>query len=159
MLKDIKVRAEHKEEKRLLNHFIRVDGKQQLLFDLSEAMLEHPEGIIKEILYLIVGQARLEALVEEAKQTGPFRRAVQTRIGSSYSHHYRQILPPLLEVLEFRSNNARHRPLIDALEVVKTYLEAEHRTFYPMDALVPMQDVILPAIQSWVRQPNRSGNL
>lgn len=106
VLKDVKVRAEHKEEKRLLNDFIRVDGKQQLLFNLSEAMLAHPDGIIKEILYPIVGEARLKALVEEAKQTGPFRRAVQTRIGSSYSHHYRQILPPLLEVLEFRSNNA-----------------------------------------------------
>ena len=159
VLKDIKVRAEHKEEKRLLNDFIRVDGKQQLLFNLSEAMLAHPDGIIKEILYPIVGEARLKALVEEAKQTGPFRRAVQTRIGSSYSHHYRQILPPLLEVLEFRSNNARHRPLLDALEVVKTYLEDEHRTFYPMDALVPMQDVIPPVMQLWVRQPNHAGNL
>ena len=159
VLKDIKVRAEHKEEKRVLNDFIRLDGKQQLLFNLSEAMLAHPDGIIKEILYPIVGEARLKALVEEAKQTGSFRRAVQTRIGSSYSHHYRQILPPLLEVLEFRSNNVRHRPLIDALEVVKTYLEDEYRTFYPMDALVPMQDVIPPAMQSWVRQPNRSGNL
>ena len=159
VLKDIKVRAEHKEEKRVLNDFIRVDGKQQLLFNLSEAMLAHPEGIIKEVLYPIVGEARLKALVEEAKQTGPFRRAVQTRIGSSYSHHYRQILPQLLEVLEFRSNNVRHRPLIAALEVVKTYLEDEHRTFYPVDAIVPMQDVIPPAMQSWVRQPNRSGNL
>jgi len=159
VLKDIKVRSEHKEEKRLLNDFIRVNGKQQLLFDLSEAMLKYPDGIIKEVLYPIVGEARLKALVEEAKQTGSFRRAVQTRIGSSYSHHYRRILPPLLEVLEFRSNNARHRPLIDALGVVKLYLEDEHRTFYPMDALVPMQDVIPPAMQSWVRQPNRSGNL
>ncbi len=159
VLKDVKVRAEHKEEKRLLNDFIRVNGKQQLLFDLSEAMLKYPDGIIKEVLYPIVGEARLKALVEEAKQTGPFRRAVQTRIGSSYSYHYRQILPPLLDILEFRSNNARHRPLIDALGVVKTYLEDDHRTFYPMDALVPMQDVIPPAMQSWVRQPNRSGNL
>ena len=159
VLTDIKVKAERKEEKRLLNDFIRVDGKQQLLFNLAEAMLEHPEGIIEEVLYPIVGQARLKALVEEAKQTGPFRRAVQTRIGSSYSYHYRRILPPLLEVLEFRSNNERHRPLIDALKVVKTYLEDEHRTFYPMDATVLMEDVIPPAMQSWVRQANRSGIL
>ncbi|RMG76285.1 MAG: Tn3 family transposase [Chloroflexi bacterium] len=159
VLKDIKVRAEHKEEKRVLNDFIRVDGKQQLLFNLSEAMLAHPDGVIKEILYPIVGEARLKALVKEAKQTGPFQRAVQTRIGSSYSHHYRQILPPLLEVLKFRSNNARHRPLIDALKIVKTYLEDEHRTFYPMGTIVPMQDVIPPAMQSWIWQPNRSGNL
>jgi len=122
-------------------------------------MLNHPQGVIKEVLYPIVGQARLEALVEEAKQTGPFRKAVQTHIGGSYSYHYRRILPPLLKVLEFRSNNKLHRPLIDAIEVVKTYLEDKHRTFYPIDAIVPIQDVILPAIQYWVRQPNRAGTL
>jgi len=80
-------------------------------------------------------------------------------IGGSYSYHYRRILPPLLEVLEFRSNNERHRPLIHALDVVKTYLEDPHRTFYPIDAVAPMQDVIPPAMQSWVRQPNRTGTL
>lgn len=159
VLQDIKVKAERKEEKRLIKDFIRVDGKQQLLFNLAEAMLNHPQGVIKEVLYPIVGQARLEALVEEAKQTGPFRKAVQTHIGGSYSYHYRRILPPLLKMLEFRSNNKLHRPLIDAIEVVKTYLEDKHRTFYPIDAIVPIQDVILPAMQSWVRQPNRAGTL
>lgn len=156
-LKDIKLRAESREKKRLLNDFIRVDGKQSLLFDLADAMLTHPDGIIKEILYPIVGQARLEALVEEAKRSGTYQRAVQTRIGGSYSYHYRQILPPLLDVLEFRSNNERHQPLIEALKVVQSYLEDDHRTFYPMDVTVPMTDVIPPAMQDWVRQPNRSG--
>lgn len=159
VLKDIKLKAESKEKKRLLNDFIRVDGKQRLLFNLAEAMIENPDGVIKEVLYPIVGQARLEALVEEAKHTGTYQRAVQTRIGGSYSYHYRRMLPPLLEVLEFRSNNERHRPLINALKVVQTYLEEEYRTFYPMDAIIPMNDVIPPAMASWVCQPNRSGTL
>lgn len=159
ILKDIRLRAEHKEEKRLLADFIRVDGKQKLLFDLAEAMLEHPEGIIEEILYPIVGRARLEALVEEAKKTGTYRRAVQTRIGGSYSYHYRQMLPPLLEVLEFRSNNELHRPLIHALQVVETYLEEKKLVFYPQDATIPIENVIPTAMQTWIHQRNHAGRM
>ena len=67
VLNDIRVRAKYKEEKRLLNDFIRVNGKQQLLFRLAETMLENPNDIISEVLYPVVGEARLQALVEETK--------------------------------------------------------------------------------------------
>jgi hypothetical protein len=30
----------------------------------------------------------------------------------SYQAHYRRLLPPLLETLEFRSNNEAHRPVV-----------------------------------------------
>ena len=87
VLQNIRVKAEREEKKHLITDFIRVEGKQRLLFDLAEVMLNHPQGIIEEVLYPVVGQARLEALVEEAQQTGTYRQAVQTRIGSSYSFH------------------------------------------------------------------------
>ena len=129
------------------------------MFDLAEVMLAQPEGIIEDVLYPVVGRARLEALVEEAQQTGTYRQAVQTRIGSSYSYHYRQMLPPMLEVLEFRSNNARHQPLIAALKVVETYLEDKGRYFYPMEAAVTVAGVIPGVLQTWIYEPNRSGKL
>ena len=157
VLQNIKIKAEREEKKHLIADFIRVEGKQQLLFDLAEVMLNHPDGIIEEVLYPVVGQARLEALVEEARQTGTYRQAVQTRIGSSYSYHYRQMLPPILEVLEFRSNNARHQPLIGALKVVETYLEDKGRYFYPIDAVIPIDGVIPGVLQTWIYEPNRSG--
>jgi len=146
VLKDIQIRAEYREEKRLLADFIRVEGKQQLLFRLAEAMWEQPQGIIETVLYPIIGRARLEELVEEAKQTGTYRHAVQTRIGGSYSYHYRRMLPPLLEVLTFRSNNERHQPLIQALKVVESHL-ADNRRFYPVDIVLPIQDVIPNTLQ------------
>jgi hypothetical protein len=34
---------------------------------------------------------------------------------SSYSHHYRRVVPVLLDVLSFQCNNERHRPVMDAL--------------------------------------------
>lgn len=70
VLKDIRLRAKYNEEKRLLNDFIRVDGKQQLLFRLAQSMLDNPDGIISEVLYPVIGEARLQALVEESKNKG-----------------------------------------------------------------------------------------
>jgi hypothetical protein len=37
---------------------------------------------------------------------------------ASYSHHYRRVIPALLQALEFRSNNKMHQPLIRALDVI-----------------------------------------
>jgi hypothetical protein len=68
-------------------------------------MWDKPDGIISEVLYPLIGEARLQALIEEAKNTGVYQQSVQTRISVSYAYHYRQILAPLLEVLQFRSNN------------------------------------------------------
>lgn len=157
VLKDIRIRAKYNGERRLLKDFIRVNGKQQLLFRLAEAMLENPEGIISEILYPVIGEARLQALVEEAKNTGVYQQSVQIRITASYAHHYRQILPPLLEVLRFRSNNEEYQPLIDALKTVETYLSRKD-SYYPKNALILLDNVIPKQWQSWVYQTDRRGN-
>ncbi len=73
VLRDIRLRAEYREERKLLADFIRVGGKQQLLFRLAEAIWEHPDGIIREVLYPLVGQERLRSLVQEAKNNGNYR--------------------------------------------------------------------------------------
>jgi hypothetical protein len=36
----------------------------------------------------------------------------------------------LLDVLEFRSNNATHRPVIDALALITRYAKAGNLTYY-----------------------------
>ncbi len=156
ILKNIRVRAQYNEEKRLLHDFIRVGGKQQLLFRLAEVMLENPDGIISKVLYPVVGEARLQALVEEAKSTGLYRQSVQMRITASYTYHYRRILPPLLEVLRFRSNNEQHQPLIDALKTVEKHLKRKE-AYYPRKAIVPLDDVIQKQWQNWVYQADKSG--
>jgi len=78
VLKDIQIRAEHREEKRMLRDFIRVGGKQRLLFRLVEAMHRHPQGVIGEVLYPLIGQERMQALLEEVQHTGPYRRGSES---------------------------------------------------------------------------------
>ena len=155
-LRDIRLRAKSRVEKRLIADYIKVGGKQQLFFRLVQAMQAHPNGIIKDVLYPIVGTERLEALVAEAQQQGTYHQSVQTRISGSYTHHYRQILPHLLGVLNFRSNNEQHKPLIEALVVVAAYLE-EKDAFYPVGQEVPLDDVIQKQWQHWIYQKDRNG--
>jgi len=156
ILKDIRVRAKSKEEHRLLHDFIRVNGKQQLLFRLAQAMFDHPDGIIRDVLYPVVGEDRLKALVEEAKHSGVYQHGVQTHITASYTHHYRQILPVLLDVLRFRSNNDQYHPLIEALKTVEQYMRRKD-AFYPQHAAIPLEDVIQKQWQSWIYQSDKSG--
>ncbi len=156
VLNDIRVRAKYNEEKHLLKDYIRVNGKQQLLFRLAETMLENPDGIIRDVLYPVIGEARLQALVEEAKNSGVYQQSVQVRITASYSHHYRQILPPLLDVLRFRSNNEQYRPLIDALKIVEKYMPRKS-AYYPKKIIVPLIDVIPKQWHDWVYQEDKRG--
>jgi hypothetical protein len=71
------------------------------------------------------GEQTLRELVHEFKTRGPvYRRTVQTTLRASYTGHYRRGLIALLEVLEFRSNNSAHRPVIDALGLISRYAKA-----------------------------------
>ena len=155
VLKDITLRA-NRVEKEILFDCIRVGGKQQILYRLVQAMWDHPDGIISKVLYPLVGKDRLHSLVEEAKNKGTYRQSVQSRISGSYTYHYRRILPPLLDVLTIHSNNEQYQPLVDALDVVATYLE-EDDAFYPANLEVPMDDVIQKQWQSWNYQQDRRG--
>jgi hypothetical protein len=149
VLNDIRLRAKQRVEQELLIDFIRVDGKQQLLFKLAEAMWDNPEGIIRDVLYPLIGKKRLKQLVEEAQQKATYRRSVETRISGSWTHHYRPLLPLLLNVLHFLSNNTLHQPLIKALELIAAYLD-EIDPYFPKEEGVPLDDVIQKQWQGWI---------
>ena len=66
-----------------------------------------------------------------------FERNVRLVTRNSYGHHYRRVVPLLLEALEFKSNNDRHRPVMRALELLK-----KHRERIPSDEDVPLEGVV-----------------
>ena len=135
-------KAERKVEKALVDDLKRVHGKTGMLYRLAEASLDHPTGVVQEVIFPVVSEATLRDLVKEWKATGPFYRAhVQTVMRRSYRAHYRRMFPPLLATLEFRSNNATHQPLIRALALLKQYLPSRVRT-YPVEEDVPLEGVI-----------------
>jgi len=89
------------------------------------------------------GEQALRELVHEFETKGPlYRRTVQTTLKASYSNHYRRGLIELLDVLEFRSNNATHRPELDALDLIKRRADAR-LTYYPAGESVPTHKGLL----------------
>ncbi|SFJ81416.1 Tn3 transposase DDE domain-containing protein [Thermoflavimicrobium dichotomicum] len=141
----IGARAERKVEKEILHDLKKVSGKTNLLFRMAETALEHPDGVIKEVLFPVVNEQTLRDLVKEMKHTGPaFRQKVYTVMRSSYGSHYRRMVSDLLDVLEFRSNNDIHKPVIEALELLKKYANTAHR-YYAESDYIPIEGVVRTA--------------
>jgi TnpA family transposase len=138
----IGARAERRVERELLEDIKRVSGKHNLLFEVADASLTHPDGIVREVVFPVVSEQTLRDLVREWQATGPtYRTTLRTVIRNSYQGHYRRMVPRLLATLEFRSNNERHRPVIRALELVKRFADTKLRCF-PVDEEVPLEGVV-----------------
>ena len=90
----------------------------------------------------IVNEQTLRDLVAEYKaQGGAYRQKVQEVMRSSYRNHYRQILPALLEVLDFHSNNTAYQPVIEALAIVREYVSSRI-AWYPLEVSPPLEGVV-----------------
>jgi hypothetical protein len=90
-------------------------------------------------------------------QSGPiYRRSLRTMIRSSYAGHYRRMVPKLLDALDFRSNNAVHRPVIDALALVRRYAATRLRHI-PAHEMVPMEGVVRPLWRDAVMDTGDNG--
>lgn len=63
----IGARAERRVEKEILNDFRRVTGKANLLYRIAEAAVESPDGVVREVLYPVVGEQTLKDVVKEFK--------------------------------------------------------------------------------------------
>jgi TnpA family transposase len=137
----IGARAERRVDRELRDDLKRVSGKQNLLFELAGAALDQPDGVVREVVFPVVGEQTLRDLVKEWKATGPtYRTTLRTVIRNSYKGHYRRMVPQILQALEFRSNNRRHRPVIQALDLLKRYADTKLHTF-PVEEDVPIDGV------------------
>ena len=138
----IGARAERKIERELLDDLKRVGGKHNLLFKLADATPAQPDGVVRDVVFPVVDEQTLRALVKEGKATGPtYRTTLRTVIRNSYAGHYRRMVPQLLATLELRSNNERHRSVMQALELVKRFVGTKLRTF-PIEQEVPLDGVV-----------------
>ncbi|NJK43342.1 MAG: DUF4158 domain-containing protein [Pleurocapsa sp. SU_196_0] len=104
--------AENRVQKRFLRAFRRVAGKNKLLYKLAKAARAKPQGRVEDVIYSAVPAAVLEEVIREAEADGSFERTVRLATRNSYGRHYRRVVRLVLEALEFRCNNDRHRPII-----------------------------------------------
>ena len=136
----IQAHADRRVTQELVNAFKKVTGKENILFAIAEASCDRPDEAVRDVVYPVVngGEQTLKELVHEYKTKGPvYRRTVQTKLKASYTGHYRQGLIRLLEVLDFRSNNTLHRPVLEALELIERHAAKQRITYYPLGEFVP----------------------
>lgn len=142
IIQRIGTRAERRINKELVDDFKQVTGKTNLLFRIAEVAVAQPSGVIQNVIYPVVSQQTLRDLVKEYKSTGlAYRQRVYTVMRASFASHYRRMIPQLLEMLEFRSNNDIHRPVIVALELLKKYAQSQAR-YYEKEEEIPIDGVL-----------------
>ena len=149
-LVDLLIEVVHKAGSRARNRVVKaftteiehVHGKAGLLVKIAEAACLRPEGVVRDVVFPAAGGAGvLAAIVREHKASGGFERRVHTVLRASYLRHYRRMLPAVLGVLEFHSNNAVHRPVLDALDWLRRTHDDGRRIIRP-HAGVPLDGVI-----------------
>ena len=139
----INARAEKKVTDHFVAEFTRVRGKAGLLGKIAAASLGRPEGTVREVVYPAAGgEKTLKDLVAELKATNAeFARSKREVFKSSYSNHYRRGLMDLLGVLQFRSSNDRHKPVIDALKLIERHKDSA-TTYLPLGETIPLDGVV-----------------
>jgi TnpA family transposase len=153
----IGARAERRVENELLDDLKRVTGKQNLLFEVAGAALENPDGVVRDVVFPVVDEQTLRDLVREAKATGPaYRTTLRTVIRNSYKGHYRRMVPQILQHLEFRSNNEHHRPVLQAIDLLKRYADSKLQAF-PAEETVPVDDIVRGLWREAVVEKDDSG--
>jgi TnpA family transposase len=132
-------RSEKQIRRELLDDLERVEGKMQILSRVAEAVVEKPDGIVREVIFPQVKEETFRNLVTEFRASGPQLRLLrQQTMHRKFARHYRRMLPGLLENLRFRSDN-RFQPIIEALAMIHKHLGSHHKHFsedVPIDGIV-----------------------
>jgi TnpA family transposase len=147
-------------EKRVEKEFIAaaatlVHGKTGILYRIAEAASEHPDEIVRDVIFPVASPEIIGKLVQEYRALNGYSEEVHSAMRGSYGSYYRRMLPKLLEVLDLRSNNAAHRPLLDAIEKLKSSLD-QSTQYYKLSE-VAVDGVIRPKWRDLVIEEGPDG--
>ncbi|NNJ12344.1 Tn3 family transposase, partial [Chloroflexales bacterium ZM16-3] len=155
----IGTRAEQTIDRQVLKEITRVRGKNRLFYAVAEAALAHPDEVVRTVVYPAAGgEQTLRDLVAEYQATDSYERQIQRTMRRTYGHHYRRMLPNLLRVLTFRSNNTVHRPVIRAIDLLIRYADRT-QLHYDVGDDVPMTGVVPTAWRDLVEQTSARGGV
>lgn len=153
----IDVRAEKRVEEEFANEFKRIANKEGILYRIAEASVEHPDEPVRKVIFEVASEKLLRDLIKEYKAKSPaFHRQVHLIMRASYSHHYRRMVPELLDMLDFRSNNELYKPVIRAIQLVKDYVRSP-RQYYPDHEMIPIKEVVAAKWREFVVEKEDDG--
>ena len=137
----IEARAERRADRKLTKSWKHVPNKEAILYKMCSIAIGSPKVTIEDAFYPVIGLKTLENIVRELGVVNNHDGVVREGIRNSYKSHYRQVIPLILQALEFRSNNKLYHPIIQALELIKKYADSKIHTF-PANEEVPIDGVV-----------------
>jgi Domain of unknown function (DUF4158) len=157
----INARAEKKVVDELVSDLKRVSGKESILFGITAAAIEAPGGVVRDVIYPAAGgeQTLLDLLREYKAKGSSFRQHKQRVFKASYTSHYRHGLVELIQALDFHSANTAHRPVIEALELIKRYGSQTTGAvqYYAPGERVPVDGVVPADLQELLYRADKRG--
>ncbi len=140
----LSTKAERRVEKAFVKDIKKVSGKTNLLFRVAEAAVDQPDGTIREVVFPVVSEQTLRDLVKEYKAGGSgYQQQVQKAMRGPYSKHYRRMVPVILKHLAFCSNNDVHQPIVQALELLKRYVDVPlTQPHFASSETVPLEEIV-----------------
>lgn len=88
----------------------KVHGKERLMVDIATAAMMTPNDRVSDVIFPAAGAAKLKAIIDEHRAKGTLAARKQMVMRGSWASHYRRMLPSLLTLLNFRSNNESWLP-------------------------------------------------
>jgi len=159
LVHQIGARAERKVDQELLADFKRVGGKTALLFKLADAVLAAPDGVVRDVVFPVVDERTLRDLAKEGRAQGPrYRLHLQAHMRHAYRSYYRRVIPQVLAILDFRSGNDQHQPLLQALALLRKYADSGQR-WYDADEAVPTEGIVRGGWHQLVCQEDAQGQV
>ena len=151
-------KAVRKVEKEILQENKKVYGKNNIFSRLTELTLNNPDGIIKDVIYPEFNQELLLTLLKEFNSKGiSYRTRIYTVMKGSYSRHYRRMIPELLNLLTFKTNNIANQTILEGLEVVKEYFNTNLKHFIINETL-PIEGILHARWKQSVLEKDEYGN-
>jgi TnpA family transposase len=159
IIHNINAQAEKRVDRELLQDIKKVRGKNNILASLLEALFDHMDGVVKEVISSVSDEETLLNLLRELKHNKEvYREKVYYRMRSSYRTSYRTAIGELLTILEFRSNNSEYQPIIEALDLIKKHIGSRQKYFAVAND-VPIEDVIPPKFKNVMLETDKNGDL
>lgn len=124
----------------------KASSKMAKLYRIAKASVETPDGIVSDVIFPEAPVQWLQTLIKEVETNAGYTSKVKATLHKSYRHHYRRMLPLLLNNLEFRCTNTQYQPLLQAIDLVTSLLD-DKKAVFPQGMDVPLKGIVPP---SWM---------
>jgi len=137
LVRRVEKKADKSMEREIVKEIKKVYGKRRILFKVAKAVTTSPDGIVREVVFPVVGESVFKRLVDELGEIETRYDLTRTRtMKKKYGVHYRRMMKPILDTLVFRANNPAYQPVIKGLELVHRHLDSRH-FYYPETEEIP----------------------